>query len=45
MGIEKYVIGQEEHKDGNLHLHAVVSMKKKCNIVSPRALDIEIDGV
>ena len=45
LGIEKYVIGQEEHKDGNLHLHAIVSMKKKCNIVSPRALDIEFDGV
>ena len=43
-GIEKMVVGQERHKDGGLHLHAVVILGKKTNIKDPRALDIVFDG-
>ena len=38
------VVGQERHKDGGLHLHAVVILGKKTNIKDPRALDIVFDG-
>lgn len=27
--IEEYVIAQEEHKDGSLHLHAFIKTEKK----------------
>lgn len=33
------LIGQETHKDGGLHLHCLVSFKKKLNIKSDRFFD------
>ena len=38
------VVGQERHKDGGLHLHAVVILEKKTNIKDPHALDIVFEG-
>lgn len=35
-----YVIAQEKHEDGGLHLHAVVSFKKKRDIRRPDYFDV-----
>jgi len=40
-GLDEYVIGQELHQDGNKHIHAFVSSKKKLNISNPRYFDIQ----
>ena len=43
-GIEKLAIGQERHQDGNLHLHALIILKRRCNISDLASLDIEFEG-
>lgn len=42
--VEKAVIGQEKHQDGNLHLHAYVKFHKRVAIRDSRACDIEWEG-
>ena len=38
------VVAQEIHKDGHLHLHAIVVLSLKTNYKDPRCLDIVFDG-
>lgn len=38
--LDKYIIAQENHKDGNKHIHAYLLLKKKINIRDPRYFDI-----
>jgi len=38
--IIEFVIGEEKHKDGNLHFHVVVSLKSKLNTRNSRFFDI-----
>lgn len=38
--VTRYVIGQEEHKDGGKHLHAVVEYAQKMNIKDSRFFDM-----
>ena len=42
--IKFIVVGQEEHKDGNPHLHMVVSLNKKRNVTKPGSLDVIAGG-
>lgn len=39
LSIEHYVIAQEQHQDGGLHLHAIVSLTSRCDIRNERLLD------
>jgi hypothetical protein len=39
--IDKGIIGQEKHQDGNLHLHAYVKYQQTINVKSPKYFDIE----
>lgn len=39
LDIDKYIIAQEKHADGNLHIHCYLLLKKKVNIKDPRKLD------
>ena len=41
--IERMVVAQEQHKNGHLHLHAIVILLKKTNFKDPRCLDIMYD--
>ena len=34
------IVAREEHKDGNPHLHLLVSLNKRCNFKSERKLDV-----
>lgn len=36
-----YLIGQELHQDGNPHIHAVVTYKRKLNVKSSRFFDLD----
>lgn len=38
--LKGYIIAQEHHKDGNLHIHAAVHCIQKVDIKNPNALDI-----
>jgi len=38
--LDKYIIAQENHKDGNKHIHAYLLLKKKINIRDSRYFDI-----
>lgn len=42
--IEKYLICEESHEDGNPHLHAYFHFKKKVESVNPHWADIEYKG-
>jgi len=42
LDIDKYIIAQEKHVDGGLHIHAYLLLKKKINIRDPKFLDIQI---
>jgi len=44
-GLQKYVVSFEKHKDGNLHCHAVIVLKKKPDIKNPRHFDLVCGGV
>lgn len=37
--IDKYIIAQEKHVDGNLHIHVYLLLEKKINIRDPRFFD------
>lgn len=37
--IDKYIVAQEKHLDGNLHIHAYLLLKKKVNFKNPRVFD------
>lgn len=39
--IDKYIIAQENHKDGNKHIHAYILLSKKINIRDARYFDIK----
>lgn len=39
--LDKYIVAQEKHKDGNNHIHAYLLLKKKINIRDPRYFDID----
>lgn len=41
LDIEWALIAQEEHKDGNAHLHALVKLNKKLDTKNSRLLDYE----
>lgn len=41
LNVEWALVAQEEHKDGNLHLHAVVKLSKRLSTRDPRLLDID----
>jgi hypothetical protein len=38
--IAKGIVGQEQHADGNLHLHAYAKFEKNIDTVNPRYFDI-----
>jgi len=38
--IKGYLIAQELHQNGGTHFHVVVSLKKRCDIRNPKALDL-----
>jgi len=38
--IEDYIIAQEKHEDGNLHIHAWMKLDRKVNIGDPAIFDI-----
>ncbi len=42
--IKDYVIGLEYHQNGVPHFHVVLTLSEKCDIQSPRTLDLEIEG-
>jgi len=42
--VEKGVIGQEEHQDGNKHLHAYIKFGKRLSTRDCRYFDIEWEG-
>lgn len=42
--IEKYVIGTEEHLEGEKHIHAYIGLDKRCDIESKERLDLEKEG-
>lgn len=39
-GLDKYMIVQEEHKDGTKHLHAIIQLKKRPDISNSRCFDL-----
>lgn len=39
--VSKYTVAQEEHQDGELHIHAYLMLEKKVNIKNPRKLDLK----
>jgi len=39
--VDKYIVAQEKHKDGNNHIHAYLLLKKKVNIKNARHFDLE----
>lgn len=41
LNIEQYVIAQETHEDGNLHIHAYIKCVAKVNLKSATTLDID----
>lgn len=43
--LEHYVIAQEQHKDGNMHIHAYLLFSKKLNVRNEKKFDITIEGV
>lgn len=40
-GPDKYIVAQEEHKDGGSHLHALFYFKNRKDVRNPRAFDID----
>lgn len=44
LDIRNYLIAVEKHKDGGLHIHAVIVLRKKCNITSPKTLDLVFEN-
>jgi len=44
MDVHKGVIGQEQHADGNLHLHAYIKFDKQVHIRDCRHFDIMWEG-
>jgi len=38
--VEWSIWGSEKHADGSPHLHAFISLSKRCNLVSPTCLDL-----
>lgn len=45
LGLRSYAVGQEHHKDGNLHLHVYIELDNKPDIRNERFLDIKDLGV
>lgn len=39
--IDEYIIAQEKHADGNLHLHCYLKLTKKCDVRNANGLDID----
>lgn len=42
--IDKYIIAEEEHKDGGKHIHALLCMEKAPDIKNMNAFDINVNG-
>lgn len=42
--LEYYIVAQEQHKDGNKHIHAYLLFKKKLNIKNEKKFDIKLEG-
>jgi hypothetical protein len=42
--IEVYLIAQEQHMDGTMHLHAYLRLDHKMNIKDERKFDLRLDG-
>lgn len=40
----EYLLAQEKHQDGSLHLHLYLKFERKKNIKDPRAFDLSKDG-
>jgi len=41
--IENHLIGIEKHQDGGIHAHILLLLKKRCNLRSPKCLDLSIN--
>lgn len=41
LDVEWAMVAQEEHKDGNAHLHALIKLNKKLDTKNARLLDYE----
>ena len=39
--VDKAVVGQEHHQDGDFHLHAYLALQKKVDIRDPHKLDLD----
>lgn len=39
--ISQYMVGEELHKDGNLHTHVLITLKKRIHIRNSRVLDLK----
>ncbi|AUM61624.1 Rep [uncultured virus] len=39
--IDKYIVAQEKHQDGNLHIHCYLLLKSKLNLKNPRKFDYQ----
>lgn len=44
VNVDKYVVAQEQHKDGNKHIHVYLLLEQKVNIKDANKFDITIDG-
>lgn len=39
--IKEYIVAQEEHKDGHLHIHCYLELDKKINVKNANKFDIK----
>lgn len=45
LNIKGYIIGQEQHQDGQLHLHCYLNLHSKYDARNPNCLDVVHNGV